>query len=282
MSRLFVGSSSKSASGLPNKRLRQKHAQLAPAGQVAHALLMVALGHAQTGKQLARVGLGAVAVLFRDDALELTQTLAVFGAELGFGQKRGLLFQHRPEPRVAHDHDVEHAPGLVGKLILLQHAGPLRTLHGAAVGLDLARKDLEKGRFAGAVRPGDAVAAPGAEVDPHLLKEPLLAVGLGDVLELDRCHGGRALADCRARGRQKAQNGGNFPVKPRISSLRSGFPRGKLLPWLLPGSDAALHDRRARCRCARRGPQGRGCAATEGPEPDPARIQPSYGRKHGS
>ena len=129
---------------------------------------------AEAGEQLAGVGLGAVAVFLGDHALELAEARALGVVEVGLCEQLVLFLESLPEALVARDHDVEHAPGFEPELVLLQHAGSLGALHVAGVRLELARQDLQERRLARAVRPGEAVATPGAEVDGHLLEQALL------------------------------------------------------------------------------------------------------------
>ena len=62
--------------------------------------------------------------------------------------------------RVAHDHGVDHAKFVEGKLVLPQDAELLRPRDRTLRRLDLARQNLHQSGLAGAVRPGDRVAAP--------------------------------------------------------------------------------------------------------------------------
>ena len=74
----MVGSSSSSACGLAEQRLRQQHAHLLAALQLAHLALVQRLGNVEAVEQDRGVALGGVAVLFADDAFELAQPHAVF------------------------------------------------------------------------------------------------------------------------------------------------------------------------------------------------------------
>ncbi len=149
---------------------------------------MFALGDAETGQQLGRVGLRRVAVFFGDHAFELAEQLALFVGERLFGEQLLFLLHRRPQPLVAHQHHRQHDHLLEAELILLQHAGALRLVHVARVGLELTRDDLQEGRFAGAVRARQAVALAFAKLDRYLLEQALFAVGFADVVDIDRGH----------------------------------------------------------------------------------------------
>ncbi len=82
-----------------------------------------------------------------------------------------------------HDDSIEDHLVVEGELVLTEHCDPLAGTHGdlPLVSLNLARKDLEKGGFAGAVGADEAIAVAGGELDVHVLEENPLAVGEGDV-----------------------------------------------------------------------------------------------------
>ena len=81
----MVGSSSSSAEGLPNKRLREKYADLLPALQLAHLALVEFRLDAQPVEQHAGVRLRSVAALFADDALEFAQAHAIVMGQVVVG-----------------------------------------------------------------------------------------------------------------------------------------------------------------------------------------------------
>ena len=68
------------------------------------------------------VGLGGVAVFLADDALQLAQPHAVLVGHVGLGVEELALLERAPQPRVAHDHRVDHAVGVEGELVLPQDA----------------------------------------------------------------------------------------------------------------------------------------------------------------
>ena len=192
--------------GIAEQRLGQEHAQLQAAGQLAHLLFVLALGNAEAGEQLGRVGLRGVAVLFGDHAFELAEQLALLVGERLFGEQLLLLLHRGPQLVVAHQHDREHDHLLEAELVLLQHARALRLVHVAGVRLELAGDDLQEGRLAGAVRAGQAVALAFGELDRYLLEQALFAVGFADVVDIDRGHWRAPLVAAfrrtGARGRQ--------------------------------------------------------------------------------
>ena len=67
---------------------------------------------------------------------------------------------------MSHDDRTQHLDLIVGIVILLQDGEAFsgRDLHDAACRLDVAREQLEEGRFPRAVRADDAVAIPGGEL----------------------------------------------------------------------------------------------------------------------
>ena len=105
--------------------------------------------------------LGGVAVLVADDAFEFAQPHAVFVGHLGLLVDAVALFKGGPERLVAHDDGVDDAISVEGELILAQHAEFARADDGALLRLEFAGEDLHEGGFAGAVGPGESVAAAG-------------------------------------------------------------------------------------------------------------------------
>jgi hypothetical protein len=174
---------------LAEQRLCEEHPELEATGNLPHQPGVVALGNAETGEQGGRVALGGVAVLLGDDRLEVGQPVPVVVGQLGLVEQPLLLLEDRPECLVALEHHVQDADVLVRELVLLQHRGLLRAADGTGVGVELTGEDLHEGRLAGAVRAGEAVAAVLGEGDVDVLEEALLAVGLGDLGDLQRGHG---------------------------------------------------------------------------------------------
>ncbi len=67
---------------MSEQRLRQQHADLLPALQLAHRTLMQFVWNVEALQQQRRVGLGGVAILFADDAFQFAQPHAVFVRDL--------------------------------------------------------------------------------------------------------------------------------------------------------------------------------------------------------
>ncbi len=135
-------------------------------------------------KQNGRVALGGVAVLVADHAFELAQPHAVFVGHLGLLIDAVALFKRRPQRLVAHDDRVDDAIGVEGELILAQDAQLARANHRAFLRLELAGQNLHEGGFAGAIRPGEPVAAAGHKGGGHVFKEHLGAVAHGHMIAL--------------------------------------------------------------------------------------------------
>jgi len=70
-----------------------------------------------------------------------------------------------------------------GELILVEHGEALSRPLGnlAPIGLKLACKDFQKGGFAGAVRPDQAVAVAWGELDIDVLEDDPLAIGESNI-----------------------------------------------------------------------------------------------------
>ena len=105
---------------LAEERLRQQHAHLLPALQLAHLALVERLGNVEAVEQHGGVALGGVAVLVADGAFELAEAHAVFVGHFGLGVDAVALFERSPERLVAHDDGVDDAIGVEGELILAQ------------------------------------------------------------------------------------------------------------------------------------------------------------------
>ncbi len=97
------------------------------------------------------------------------------------------LFERRPEPLVAHDDGVDDAVRVEGVLVLFEDAEFLGADHSALLGIDLAGEDLHEGGLAGAVGPGEAIAASAGERYRDILKEQLCAVAHRDIGDGESC-----------------------------------------------------------------------------------------------
>jgi len=88
---------------------------------------------------------------------------------------------------MAHQHGAGDGLVVEGELVLVEigDAQARADEDLAAVGIALAGEDLEKGRFAGAVGPDQAVAVAGGELDVDVLEDDAFAVGQGDVGGVD-------------------------------------------------------------------------------------------------
>ena len=81
------------------------------------------------------------------------------------------------------------------------------------VGLHVAGEDLHEGGLAGAVRAGEAVAAPGGERDVHVLEELLAGEGLGDVGDGDHAQPSPRGGPCGRRATSTGNSGAHRPAE---------------------------------------------------------------------
>ena len=146
---------------MPEQRLRQQHAHLLAALQLAHLALVQRVLNVEPLQQHRGIALRGVAVFFADHALKLAQAHAVLIGQLGLFVDPVALFERRPERLVAHNDRIDHAVRVKGILVLAQHAELLRAHHIALLRVDLTGQHLHKRRLARAVRPGQAIAPPG-------------------------------------------------------------------------------------------------------------------------
>ena len=125
--------------GATEEGLREQHADLLTALQLAHFALVERLLQTEAIEEHRRIGLRRVAVLFADDSFELGQAHTVFVRErvVRFCIQRVALFQSLPKPGIAHDHGVNHAKFVERELILAQDAELLRPRDVAFRGLDV-------------------------------------------------------------------------------------------------------------------------------------------------
>ena len=119
----MVGSSSSSACGSAEQRLREQHAHLLSALQLGHRPLVQRVGDVEALQQNRRVALGRVAVLVADDALELAEAHAVVVGQVGSWRRAARApASALHSALVAHDHRVDDAELVEGELILPQDA----------------------------------------------------------------------------------------------------------------------------------------------------------------
>ena len=106
------------------QRLRQQHAHLLAALQLAHLPFVQRGFHTQAVEQHRGVGFRRVAAFFADDAFELAEAHAVLVGQLvvRLVVERVAFLERPPERRVAHDDGVDHAELVEGELVLAQHA----------------------------------------------------------------------------------------------------------------------------------------------------------------
>ena len=166
------------------KRLRQQHANFLSALQLAHLALVQRLFHVETVEQQRRIGFRGVAALFADDSFEFAEAHAVCVGQLlvGLGIERVAFLERFPEGAIAHDDGVDHAKLVERELVLAQNAELFGPADGALGRLDLAGQNLHQRGFAGAIRPGDGVAAPREEGARDILEQYSAAEAHRDVI----------------------------------------------------------------------------------------------------
>jgi len=86
-----------------------------------------------------------------------------------------------PQPLVAHDYGVDDAVLIEGELVLLEDAHLLRRADRPFLRRQFARQQLHEGGLAGAVRPGEAVAAALLKSGGDVVEQDLRPVPHGDV-----------------------------------------------------------------------------------------------------
>ena len=142
---------------LAEERLRQQHAHLLAALQLAHLPLVERVRNIEALQQDRGVAFGRIPVLFADDPFELAEPHAVVVGHVGLGIELLAFCEGRPQARVAHDHRVDDAELVECELILAQHA-ELGGAHDIALlRRKLTGQQLHERGFAGAVRTGQAV-----------------------------------------------------------------------------------------------------------------------------
>ena len=163
--------------GISKQCLREEHAHLLPALQLAHRPLVQRVEDIKTLQQHSGVAFGRVAVLLADDPLELAEAHPVLVGHICLGVEGIALRQRAPEAMVPHHNRIDDPVLVEGKLVLAQDSELGRPHDRPALRVDLAGQQLHERRFSRAIRPGEAVAAPRRElrgdvVEEHLGPEP--------------------------------------------------------------------------------------------------------------
>src|SRR5437762_14151665 len=91
------------------------------------------------------------------------------------------LLESRPQPPIAHDHGIDYAIAIKGKLVLAQHTQLFRTDDSSLLRFFLAGQQLHKCGFAGAVRPSQAIALAGRKAGGDFVKQNFSAEAHGHV-----------------------------------------------------------------------------------------------------
>ncbi len=168
--------------GPPEEDLGDQDAQLVASGflRLRIGSVCFSVGDAETHEQARGVGLGGVAVVLGDDALELREAHAHGVVDLA-GEELFFLLHGRPQLGLAGHHGVEDALLVVGEMVLLEDAelDVAGDVDAPRVPLLAAGEHVEQGGLAGAVGAGDAIALAGVELDACVLEEDLRAEALG-------------------------------------------------------------------------------------------------------
>jgi hypothetical protein len=162
--------------GLSEERLRQQHPHFLSALELRHFPIVELFGNIEPLQQDGRVALRAVAVLLADDPFELAEPHAVFVGHRRLGVEVLALFERSPQTVVPHDHRVDDPEAVEGIVILTEHPDLLGTHDRALLRLKLTGQQLHEGGLAGAVRPGEPVAATRRKRGGDVLEEHLRAV----------------------------------------------------------------------------------------------------------
>jgi hypothetical protein len=183
MSRLLVGSSSSSTSGLANSACDQQHTQLPARCNLAHRAVVALDGNADAEQQFAGAGFCRIAVVLGKLRLEFGGVHVVVFRRLRVGVDRVALAHAGPHFGVAHQHHVNYTLVLVAELVLAQvgHAFVLFLRDVAGRRLQRPAEDLHQRRLAGAVGTDQAVAIALAELGVDVFEEGLGPELLGDI-----------------------------------------------------------------------------------------------------
>ena len=148
--------------GVAEQRLRQQYLDLELCVQLAHRLTETVGRDIKFVQKRLRVRLRFPAAEFGKFRLQLAGADAVFIGKICLGVQRLALVHQIDQVLMPQHHRAQHRLIVVGVLVLHQHGHALvfAQRHLALVRLDLAGKDLQKGRFARAVGADDAVAIP--------------------------------------------------------------------------------------------------------------------------
>ena len=168
--------------GMPEERLRQQHAHFLAALQLRHLSLVQRVADIEPLQKHRRIAFGGVAVLFADDALQLSQAHARLMGHLRLRVQLVAFGERRPQPVIAHDHRVDHAVAVERILILAKDAQLARARHRAALRVELAREQLHERRFARTVRPRQPIPPPGRKRHRDVVEQDFRAEPHGDTL----------------------------------------------------------------------------------------------------
>src|ERR1035437_4219714 len=171
--------------GSAEEGLGEEDADLLAALEFAHEASVERVFDAEAIEQDGGIALGGIAAFFADDAFEFAEAHAVLIGELvvGFGVEDVALGEGLPERDIAHDHGIDDAELVEGKLVLAQDAELLGPGDGALGRLDVAGEDLHQGGLAGAVGTGDGVTTAWQERAGDVFEQSSGAEAHGDVVD---------------------------------------------------------------------------------------------------
>ncbi len=106
--------------GMTEECLRQQHPDFLATLQFGHGPFVQCVGDIEPLQEHRGIALRRVAVLFADDALELTEAHAVLVRHVRPRVQGVTLFERIPQPPVAHDDGVDDATAVERVLVLAQ------------------------------------------------------------------------------------------------------------------------------------------------------------------
>ncbi len=167
------------------KGLGEKDADFLAALQLGHFAFVQRFRNVEAIEEHSGVGFSGVTIFVADHAFKFAKPHAVGVSQLGLLVDAVALFQGSPERLVAHDDGVDDAISIERELILTENAEFARADDGAFLRVEFAGEDFHEGGFAGAVGPGESVAAAGDKADADFFKQDLGAVTHGDVADTE-------------------------------------------------------------------------------------------------
>src|ERR1700688_2974095 len=155
---------------MPKQRLRQQHTNFLSARKLRHFPLVLRVWNVEALQENGSIALRGVTVFFADDTFKFAELHAIGIGHFWLGINYFAFFQSSPQTLVAHDHGVDDAILIKGKLILAENAKLPRTHDGSLLRVKFAGQKLHKRRFAGAIRARQTIALPRHKAGGNLVK----------------------------------------------------------------------------------------------------------------